>query len=73
MSEEVRKWQQEDSQNRLVIGVGMHVWSLMQNDPEEFKRRVREHVTLCYPGYKVVKARRPDIYLIKERGESLVR
>ena len=68
MSEEVRKWQQEDSPNRLVIGVSVGIWNLMQNDPDEFKRKVREHVSLCYPGYKILKARRPDIYLVKEDG-----
>jgi len=68
MSEEVRKWQQEDSPNRLVIGVSKDIWSLIQSDPNEFKRKVREHVKLCYPGYKVLKARHPDIYLVKEDG-----
>lgn len=50
--------------------MGERIWSLMQSDPEEFKRETRTYFARGYPGWTVVKVKYPIVYLRDERGHQ---
>ncbi|HAF97512.1 hypothetical protein J2Z18_002126 [Paenibacillus lactis] len=50
--------------------MGERIWSLMQSDPEEFKRETRAYFARGYPGWTVVKVKYPIVYLRDERGRQ---
>lgn len=45
------------------------MWDLMTTDPEHFKEEVTAYFARGYPEFKVVRAKRPFIYLEDERGK----
>lgn len=51
--------------------IGDRIWRLMESDPAEFKREVREYFERGYPGFTVVRAKYPIIYLRDDRGPKL--
>jgi len=50
--------------------MGDRIWSLMQSDPEEFKRETRVYFARGYPGWTVVKVKYPIVYLRDDRGRQ---
>lgn len=50
--------------------MGDRIWSLMQSDPEEFKRETRAYFARGYPGWAVVKVKYPIVYLRDDRGRQ---
>ncbi|EHB50087.1 hypothetical protein PaelaDRAFT_5634 [Paenibacillus lactis 154] len=50
--------------------MGDRIWSLMQSDPEEFKRETRAYFARGYPGWTVVKVKYPIVYLRDDRGRQ---
>ncbi|RJG26673.1 hypothetical protein DQX05_01175 [Paenibacillus thiaminolyticus] len=48
--------------------IGNRLWSLKDSDPEAFKREVRAYFERGYPGWTVVRAKYPLIYLRDDRG-----
>ncbi|WP_339294375.1 hypothetical protein MKY82_22235 [Paenibacillus sp. FSL W7-1279] len=50
--------------------MGKRIWSLMQSDPEKFKRETREYFARGYPGWTVVKVKYPIVYLRDDRGNQ---
>lgn len=51
--------------------ISERIWALLEVDPEQFKKEVREYFARGYPGYRVVSAdpKKRIIYLLDERGE----
>ncbi|MBB6689938.1 hypothetical protein H7B90_00840 [Cohnella xylanilytica] len=60
----------EFGQPLLRSGIADHVWRLKETDPKAFRARVKDYFALCYPGWRVVNAKYPDIYLQDERGRE---
>lgn len=58
----------EDGKPLLKSMVADWIWDLMATDPERFKKEVTAYFERGYPGFKVVRAKRPFIYLKDERG-----
>ncbi|MDB4868276.1 MAG: hypothetical protein JWR03_2609 [Cohnella sp.] len=54
----------------LRSGISDEVWRLKDTDPESFKARVKAYFALCYPGWRVVRAQYPDIFLQDDRSET---
>lgn len=50
--------------------IGDRIWRLMDSDPEGFKREVRDYFARGYPGWSVVRAKYPHIYLRDDRGRD---
>ncbi|MGD0032513.1 hypothetical protein SLT67_14190 [Paenibacillus illinoisensis] len=48
--------------------VGDRIWRLMDSDPAKFKSEVRDYFERAYPGFTVVRAKYPTIYLRDDRG-----
>jgi len=55
----------------LRSGVSERIWKLRHTDPEAFKREVREYFARAYPGWTVVRAKYPDIFLRDDRDREL--
>jgi hypothetical protein len=51
----------------LRSGIADHVWRIKETDPDTFKARVRRYFALAYPGWRVVRAQYPIIFLQDER------
>lgn len=49
-------------------GISDRIWRLKDSDPERFKKEVREYFERGYPGFTVVRAKYPNIYLRDDRG-----
>lgn len=47
--------------------IGDRIWRLMESDPALFKQEVREYFARGYPGWSVVRAKYPHIYLRDDR------
>lgn len=47
--------------------VSERIWSLMDTDPDAFRAAVQEHFARGYPGWTVVRAKYPFIYLRDDR------
>ncbi|CAM3709294.1 hypothetical protein COLU111180_04300 [Cohnella lubricantis] len=60
----------EFGQPLLRSGIADHVWRLKETDPEAFRAKVIAYFALCYPGWRVVRAQYPTIYLQDERGQK---
>jgi len=48
--------------------IGNRIWKLKDSDPESFKREVRIYFERGYPGWTVLSAKYPFIYLRDDRG-----
>jgi len=51
--------------------MGERIWSLMQSDPEDFKRETREYFARGCPGWTVVKVKYPIVYLRDDRNKQV--
>ncbi|WP_081326402.1 MULTISPECIES: hypothetical protein [Paenibacillus] len=51
--------------------IGEHIWRIKESDPVAFKREVREYFVRGYPGWTVVRAKYPYIFLRDDRGQNL--
>ncbi|OOC59071.1 hypothetical protein BBD40_25830 [Paenibacillus ihbetae] len=51
--------------------MGDRIWSLMQSDPEEFKRETRAYFARGYPRWTVVKVKYPIVYLRDDRNKQV--
>ncbi|WP_145047895.1 hypothetical protein [Paenibacillus xylanexedens] len=51
--------------------IGDRIWRLMDSDPALFKQEVREYFARGYPGWMVVRAKYPHIYLRDDRGREI--
>ncbi|MDT3426105.1 hypothetical protein J2Z22_001625 [Paenibacillus forsythiae] len=49
--------------------IGERIWALW-DDEEAFKREVREYFKRGYPGFSVVRAKYPYIYIQDDRGRQ---
>lgn len=49
--------------------IGDRIWTLMDADPARFKQEVRTYFERGYPGWTVVRAKYPHIYLRDDRGK----
>lgn len=58
----------DDGKPLLKSMVADWIWDLMTTDPEQFKKEVTAYFAKGYPRFKVVRAKRPFIYLKDERG-----
>lgn len=56
------------NQPYMVSMIGDRIWQLKDTDPEAFKREVRTYFERGYPGWTVVRAKYPFIYLRDDRG-----
>jgi hypothetical protein len=52
-------------------GVGKRIWDLFETNPVQFKKEVIAYFATAYPGFTVVRAKYPDIYLRDDRRQSL--
>lgn len=43
-------------------------WQIRKTDPDRFKSMVREYVGRGYPGWKVINAKYPFVYLQKDEA-----
>ena len=50
--------------------IGNRIWALFDSDPAAFKREVREYFARGYPGWTVVRAKYPYIFLRDNRGQN---
>lgn len=57
----------------LRSGVSDRIWALMQTDKPAFQRAVKAYFALAYPGWTVVRAKYPDIFLRDDRERSTKR
>lgn len=48
-------------------GVSKRIWDLLDQDPVAFKAEVVAYFAVAYPGFTVVRAKYPDIYLRDDR------
>lgn len=54
--------------NKLMKSmISERIWQLYQTDPDAFRAAVREHFARGYPGWTVVRAKYPFIYLRDDR------
>ncbi|OPA76984.1 hypothetical protein BVG16_16480 [Paenibacillus selenitireducens] len=53
----------------LKSGVSERIWNLQNTNPEAFKREVKAFFALGYPGWTVVRAKHPHIYLRDDRNK----
>lgn len=51
----------------MKSSISKKIWSLKDKAPEEFKRQVREYFARGYPGWTVIRAQYPFIYLRDDR------
>ncbi|MBY9081043.1 hypothetical protein KIH86_23095 [Paenibacillus sp. HN-1] len=49
--------------------IGEHIWALKERDPEAFKAAVREYFNRGHPGFTVLRAKYPHIYIRDDRGQ----
>lgn len=64
-----------DLWNKEVLmrsSVNERIWELRKTDPEKFKEEVRAYFARAYPGWVVVRAKYPDIFLRDERSKGIV-
>jgi len=54
----------------LRSGVSDRIWALMKTDKAAFMREVKRYFALTYPGWTVVRAKYPDIFLRDDRERS---
>ncbi|AFC32170.1 hypothetical protein PM3016_5470 [Paenibacillus mucilaginosus 3016] len=47
------------------------LWALMESDPARFKQEVKSYFARTYPGFIVVRAKYPLIYLRDDRRRTL--
>lgn len=52
-------------------GVSKRIWDLIDTDPAEFKKEVIAYFASSYPGFTVVRAKYPEIYLRDDRRQTL--
>jgi hypothetical protein len=52
-------------------GVSKRIWNLIDEDPDAFKKEVIAFFAVAYPGFTVVRAKYPDIYLRDDRRQIL--
>ncbi len=52
-------------------GVSKQIWDLLDKDPVAFKKEVIAYFAVAYPGFTVVRAKYPDIYLRDDRRQAL--
>lgn len=49
--------------------IGEHIWALKEHDPEAFKTAVKEYFNRGHPGFTVIRAKYPHIYIRDDRGQ----
>lgn len=54
----------------LQSGVGERIWRLKDTDPDAFRREVREYFARGLPGWTVVRAKHPIIFLRDDRRRT---
>jgi hypothetical protein len=54
----------------LRSGVSDRIWALLKTDRPAFRAEVKRYFALCYPGWTVVRAQYPIIYLRDDRERS---
>ncbi|QGQ95839.1 hypothetical protein EHS13_13605 [Paenibacillus psychroresistens] len=60
------------SEKRLLQSmIGDRIWRLRDTNQAEFINEVRRYFALGLPGYKVVRAKYPIIYLKKENSDLI--
>jgi hypothetical protein len=64
------KYPDEYGRPLLQSRIADHVWRIKDKDPEEFKARVKAYFALAYPGWRVVRAQYPAIFLQEERRQE---
>ncbi|MFF2909968.1 hypothetical protein [Paenibacillus sp. NPDC057934] len=47
-----------------------HIWELRSTDPEAFKMRVKEYFARGHPGFTVIRAKYPHIYIQDDRASN---
>ncbi len=48
--------------------ISERLWALRPVDEEAFKTAVREYYAIAHPGFRVIRAAYPHIYIQDERG-----
>ncbi|GIO13567.1 hypothetical protein J19TS2_31220 [Cohnella xylanilytica] len=56
----------------LRSGVSDRIWTLLKTDKPAFQQEVRRYFELCYPGWTVVRAKYPDIFLRDDREGRMI-
>lgn len=59
----------DDQKNLLQSMMGNRIWRLMKSDPEAFQRETKAYFARAYPGWTVVRAKYPIIYLRDDRKQ----
>ncbi|GGF82979.1 hypothetical protein GCM10010912_30110 [Paenibacillus albidus] len=50
-----------------VSMISDRIWALKEQDPEAFKQAVKEHFALGQPGFTVIRAKYPHIFIQDDR------
>ncbi|AFH62243.1 hypothetical protein B2K_16195 [Paenibacillus mucilaginosus K02] len=51
--------------------INQDLWTLMESEPDRFKQEVKSYFARTYPGFVVVRAKYPLIYLRDERVNNV--
>ncbi|OXM84588.1 hypothetical protein CF651_18945 [Paenibacillus rigui] len=51
----------------MQSSVSKRIWALMESHPEQFRQEVKDYFARAYPGFTVVRAKYPVIYLRDDR------
>jgi hypothetical protein len=57
----------------LRSGVSDKTWALLKTDKAAFGRELRRYFAIAYPGWTVVRAKYPIVFLQDDRGEHSAR
>ncbi|WP_426447631.1 hypothetical protein ACP26L_25775 [Paenibacillus sp. S-38] len=50
--------------------IRQELWELVKDQPQRFKQEVKDYFARTYPGFTVVRAHYPFIYLRDDRGRN---
>ncbi|KUP22374.1 hypothetical protein AWJ19_27535 [Paenibacillus sp. DMB5] len=50
--------------------IAEHVWQLRSSDPDAFKEAVKAHFARGHPGFTVIRAKYPHIYIQDDRASK---
>ncbi|TCZ76196.1 hypothetical protein E0485_15040 [Paenibacillus albiflavus] len=57
-----------DDKPLMKSGISNRIWGLKDSDPDRFKQEVKRYFERGYPGFTVVRAKYPFIYLRDDRS-----
>lgn len=55
----------------MKSGVSKRIWALLDKDPVTFKSEIIAYFAVAYPGFTVVRAKYPYIFLRDDRRRTL--